>query len=40
MSNTWALFGSLEGKGAEGFGGMRFEEKMEKSFKKIDSVFF
>jgi len=33
MSNTWALFGSLEGKGAEGFGGMRFEEK-------IDSVFF
>jgi len=33
------VFGSLEGKGMEGFGGIRLEGKIEKSFKKFESVF-
>jgi len=35
---TKAMFGSLEGKGGEGFGGLRLEEKIEKSFKFFERL--
>jgi len=37
LSVSKALFGSLEGKGGEGFGGTSLE-KIEKSFKKIERM--
>ncbi|KAK2399483.1 hypothetical protein QL285_049291 [Trifolium repens] len=35
-----ALFGSLEGKEGEGFGGREIERKLEKSFTFFEKVFF
>ena len=35
---TKAMFGSLEGKGGEGFGGLRLEEKIEISFKFFERL--
>jgi len=33
------MFGSLERKGVEGFGGIRLEEKIEKSFNFLRVLF-
>lgn len=33
------VFVSLEGKGGDGFGGIRLEEKLEKFLIKIESSF-